>query len=287
MKKMLTILLAGLVSVHASAESPDNLVMVPGGNFKNTKSSYYGKGITVSDFYIGKYEVTQKEWMEVMGSAPSKFKGNDLPVECVSWYDCIEYCNNRSKKTGLIPYYTIDKSKKDPTNEHPGDPLKWIVTTNADANGYRLPTEPEWEYASGGGQLSKNYTYSGSDDPDKVAWYWINSGDQRQKEPWLESILISNHCRTRPVGSKAPNELGLYDMSGNVREWCWDWARNNNDDSNALPAKPDAHGIYRVWRGACWMSGEEYCASSYRDGYKPYGKASDQGFRVCRSAKSK
>jgi sulfatase modifying factor 1 len=174
-----TLLLAG--SAHAQ-RMPANLVLVKGGTFKNSKSNYYGKKVTLSSFYIGKYDVTQREWVDVMGSNPSQFKGDYLPVEMVNWYDCVEYCNQRSAKEGLSPYYNIDKLNKDPNNERDPqfdgdlDTVKWTVTINAGANGYRLPTEAEWEYAADGGQLSKSYTYSGSNDIEKVAWYWKNSG---------------------------------------------------------------------------------------------------------------
>lgn len=113
MKKLFCFLLVNLVTVLAWAQKPaDDLVFVEGGVFKNTKSNYAGKNRVVPGFYLGKYEVTQKEWKAVMGSNPSKFEGDDLPVETVSWYDCVEYCNARSLKEGLKPYYTIEKDKK-------------------------------------------------------------------------------------------------------------------------------------------------------------------------------
>src|SRR5262245_13337469 len=165
-----------MIAISASAQkTPDNLVLIKGGTFVNKKSTNY-LGKTIPSFYIGKYEVTQKEWTEVMGNNPSQFKGDNLPVETVSWYDCVEYCNQRSIKEGLKPFYNIDRTNKDPNNQTVVDEIKWIVTTNAAANGYRLPTEAEWEYAAGGGEQSKSYTYSGGDDVDKAAWYWRNSG---------------------------------------------------------------------------------------------------------------
>src|SRR5437870_3883950 len=108
MRKLFLSLLAVMVVVTAwSQKKPDPLVFVEGGTFKNTKASFYGRSIAVSNFYIGKFEVTQKEWTEVMGSNPSQFKGDALPVETVSWYDSVEYCNQRSLKEGLKPYYNI------------------------------------------------------------------------------------------------------------------------------------------------------------------------------------
>ncbi|MGA2092827.1 MAG: SUMF1/EgtB/PvdO family nonheme iron enzyme [Sedimentisphaerales bacterium] len=252
-------------------EKPDNLVFVLGGTFKNTESNYYGK--SVASFYIDKFEVTQKEWIEVMGSNPSKFKGDNLPVEMVSWYDCVEYCNKRSIKGGLKPYYNIDKNKKDPNNRNDTNDIKWTVTVNAGANGYRLPTEAEWEYAAGGGLNSGNYTYSGSDSLDEVAWYWKNSGDKYLTGFWFRSVIENNNNQTKPVGGKESNELGLYDMSGNVREWCWDWHQSSGPD--------DPQG--RVWKGGGWLGVEFPCEPSFRATWEANSKSSDTGFRVCRS----
>jgi len=260
--------------------------LVKGGTFKNTKSNYYGKGVTISDFYIGKYAVTQKEWVEVMGSNPSKFKGDNLPVETVSWYDAIEYCNKRSIKEGLRPYYNIDKNKKDPNNKPDPefgdlDTTKWTITINAGAHGYRLPTEAEWEYAAGGGQLSRSYAYSGSDDIEEVAWYWRNSGDTNLLGVWNWPAIEQNHDKTQPVGGKEPNELGLYDMSGNVREWCWDWF--GDLETNVTNPPGSQSGFRRVWKGGGWM-GAAFCAeSAFRSGLAANGTGPDQGFRVCRN----
>ncbi|WP_277406445.1 formylglycine-generating enzyme family protein [Lacrimispora xylanisolvens] len=117
-----------------------------------------GEAPAIEDFYIGKYEVTQEEWTKVMGSNPSAFKGNNLPVDSVSWYDSIEYCNRRSEKEGLIPYYKIEKQNPDPENICDHDDIRWTVTTVEGANGYRLPTEAEWTYAAGGG-IKKSGVY--------------------------------------------------------------------------------------------------------------------------------
>jgi len=258
-----------VVSV-CSQEKP--FVLVKGGTFKNTKSNYYGKSVTISNFYIGKYEVTQKEWIEVMDSNPSKFKGDNLPVGMVSWYDCVEYCNKRSIKEGLKPYYNIDKNKKDPNNENDIDDIKWTVTINTGANGYRLPREAEWEYATGGGRRSKSYTYSGSNDVDKVAWYWRNSGDEYLTGVWNYPVIENNNNKTKSIGVKKPNELGLYDMSGNVREWCWEWYGELESNSGSL----------RVWRGGGWLGADYCCESSFRGSYEANSKGPDQGLRVCR-----
>lgn len=256
----------------------DDLVLVNGGAFVNTRSNFHGKGTRVADFYIGKHEVTQKEWSEVMGANPSQFKGENSPVETVSWYDCVGYCNKRSLKEGLKPYYNIDKTRKDPQNQFTEDGVKWLVTINPEADGYRLPTEAEWEYAAGGGQASKSYTYSGGDDIDKVAWYWQNSGDVKLGGFWSSAAVRGNHSTTKAVGRKDANELGIHDMSGNVREWCWD-SQTYVDKNGPVEERV----FYRVLKGGGWLGGDFCCASSYRGGDTASSRNEDTGFRVCRN----
>ncbi|MBP7564356.1 MAG: formylglycine-generating enzyme family protein, partial [Candidatus Cloacimonetes bacterium] len=143
-------------------------VLVKGGTFKmgSTNGDSDEKpvhSVTVSSFYIGKYEVTQAEWEAVMGYNPSSFKGDNRPVEQITWYQTIEFCNKLSQKEGLTPAYTINGTS---------------VSCNWQANGYRLPTEAEWEFAARGGNLSKGYTYSASNNLDAVGWYDSNSGNE-------------------------------------------------------------------------------------------------------------
>ncbi|MEK8207204.1 SUMF1/EgtB/PvdO family nonheme iron enzyme [Paenibacillus sp. FSL L8-0696] len=273
MRKLLISLLIVVAISACSQEKPeqkDTYVLVKGGNFINTNSNY--KSTTISNFYIGQYEVTQKEWVEIMGSNPSAFKDDNLPVEMVNWYDVIDYCNKRSIKEGLKPYYNIDKNKKDPNNKSNNDTLKWTVTLNAGANGYRLPTEAEWEYAAGGGQLSKSYTYSGSNKADEVAWYWQNAGEKFLSGDWNWPIIENNHNKTKSIGGKKPNELGLYDMSGNVREWCWNWYGDIDSKS----------GSFRVVKGGGWIGGINNNEISFRGKFEANGMGPDQGFRVIR-----
>ena len=281
MRKLLISFFTAILAASSWAQKPsDNLVLIAGGTFKNPKSNYSGKNVTLASFFMGKYEVTQKEWSEVMGTNPSKFRGDNLPVEMVSWYDCIEYCNQRSLREGLKSYYHIDKKNNDPKNQTIIDEIKWTVTIDAGANGYRLPTEAEWEYAASGGQLSKGFTFSGSDEIDKVAWYWQNAGDKFLTGQWHWPTIEKNNTKTKAIGGKAPNELGLYDMSGNVREWCWDWFGALSDDGIAPAGSSSESG--RVWKGGGWIGGDFCCASSFRAGLEANGSGPDQGLRVCR-----
>ncbi|MCL2253984.1 MAG: formylglycine-generating enzyme family protein [Lachnospiraceae bacterium] len=283
MKKLLLTLFALIAILTSSAcsqgseVSPDGFILIKGGSFVNESSNLYGQDVIISDFYIGRFEVTQKEWLEVMDSNPSIFPGDDRPVENVTWYECIEYCNKRSEKEGLEPYYHIDKETIDENNLDEDDDRKWIVTINEGANGYRLPLEVEWEYAASGGRESKSYLYSGSNDVDEVAWHFSNSGDEYLDSFWVRDAIESNNLQTHPVGRKKSNELGLYDMSGNVREWCWDWY---GDATNSL------NGDERVWRGGGWMGDSDFCRINFRGSMQPsYSDrypAPDQGFRLCR-----
>lgn len=276
MKKLFLILIMFLPLLSACSDKKSGeFILVKGGSFANTNSNYYGKIITIADFYIGKYEVTQKEWTQVMGSNPSVFKGDDLPVDTVSWYDCVEYCNKRSIKEGLEPYYSIDKEKEDPDNKSDYDNIKWTVTGKEGADGYRLPAEAEWEYAAGGGQLSENTIYSGSNHADDAGWYWRNAGDKYLTGDWNWNKIEENKNRTKPVGDKKPNELGLYDMSGNVREWCFDWYKDLDTSSG--------NAARRVWKGGGWMGDVSCCELSYRGKFEANGRGADQGLRVCKN----
>ncbi|MDP3115259.1 MAG: formylglycine-generating enzyme family protein, partial [Candidatus Cloacimonadaceae bacterium] len=217
--------------------------------------------VTVSSFYSGKYEVTQKEWRDVMGTNPSYFEGDNLPVEQVSWYDAIDYCNKRSLKEGLKPCYSIGGNTK---------PSSWSSGTIAcdwTANGFRLPTEAEWEYAARGGNRSKGYKYSGSNDINTVAWYNGNSGS-----------------RTKDVGTKTANELGIYDMTGNVWEWCWDWYDEEYyGKSPSSDPRGASSGDYRVLRGGSWATGDVGCRVAIRFLGPGLGRNDGLGFRVFRA----
>jgi formylglycine-generating enzyme required for sulfatase activity len=251
-------------SVSAYTGLHPNLVLVEGGTFNNGTSD-----ITISDFYVEKYEVTQSQYQALMGENPSISLyglGDNYPVYYVSWYKVLAYCNLRSIQEGLTPCYSYYWMGTNPADW----PTEWSVDNhnlmycNWDADGYRLPTEMEWMFAAKGGNLSNDYTYAGSNTISGVAWYYNNSGNA-----------------AHPIGTKSANELGLYDMSGNVRKWVWDKygaysVSNETNPTGALSSNT------RVQRGGSFALGQAYCTISSRLSDYPANGTYDLGFRVCR-----
>ena len=219
------------------------MVFVQGGTFWMGCTGEQGKdcdkdekpqhSVTLSDFYIGKYEVTQAQWIATMGENTSKFKGDNFPVERVSWKDVQEFLRRLNAATGKQ---------------------------------YRLPTEAEWEYASRGGNKNQGYMYSGSNNLTDVAWYRDNSGST-----------------THPVGTKQANELGIYDMSGNVWEWCSDWYGSYTSTAKTNPTGPSS-GSYRVSRGGSWVNFARDVRVSIRNYGTPDYRDYFIGFRLACSS---
>jgi len=203
-----------LVTVNLHPAEPE-MVFVEGGTFMmgcndSICNSFYipRHQVTLSSFYIAKYPVTQKQWMALMGENPSVYKGDDMPVNNITWHKTQYFINYLNEITG---------------------------------KNYRLPTEAEWEFAARGGNKSEGYRYSGSDNLDEVAWFLDNS-----------------EGKLHPVGKKKPNELGIYDMSGNIREWCSDWHDYYLDIPQINPTGPEK-GRYHLTRGGYFNTNNHFC----------------------------
>ena len=281
---------SNVAGITVAYQATKDMVWVAGGSFQigqngngNSDNVTPIHTVTLSGFYIGKYEVTQAQYQAVMGTNPSNFtSGADAgetqsrrPVEMVSWYDALVFCNKLSMSEGLSPAYRINGST---------DPAAWgtvPASSNATWNavevvsgstGYRLPTEAQWEYAAKGGPLAGNpyKIYSGSDDANTVAWYSGKTG-------------TPTNSKTHEVGRLVPNELGIYDMSGNVYEWCWDWYGTYPSEAQTDPVGASS-GSARVRRGGGWNGSATGARSSERYGDNPINRGDRFGFRLLRPA---
>jgi len=238
------------------------MVAVKGGTFKMGAQTTFYKGdnydldadrdespiieVGINEFYIGKYEVTQELWAVVMEKNPPELIDDDYPVNYIDIYEAMDFCNRLSVKCGKTPCYL--KSN--------------MIKIDKNANGFRLPTEEQWEYAARGGVERNSYKYSGDDDLEKVGWFSDNSGN-----------------KIHQVGMKAPNEIGLYDMSGNVKEWS-ESKQNNYDYYNTKYYNNTSSSSGRVVRGGGFKSKKQECRVSKRETISTYKKSADVGFRV-------
>jgi len=256
----LLVMSIGLPAVYAASQ---NLVLVEGGSFYMgdkpscaIRSEQLVRQVTVNSFYINKYEVTFEEYDEFCHDTgrnkPKDFNwGRGLqPVVGVTWYDAVQYCNWLSRKERITPAYSEQDNS---------------IICDFNTSGYRLPTEAEWEYAAKGGMQSHGYKYSGSNDMSEVAWYKYNS------------------ChRTQPIGQKRPNELGVYDMSGNAWEWCWDWYDRNYYAHGDNPTGPLSGSFHSIRGGDMNFYA---CGLDYRFNYAVSSRITYIGFRLARSVK--
>ena len=260
----------GPVAPNGNGYDQKKMALIPAGSFRmgnitdhpdgaNREKPVHEVSIT-RPFLMGRTEVTQAQYEAVMGSNPSYFKGPDMPVERVSWYDAVEFCNELSRQEGLDPCYSGSGAS---------------ILCDFTANGYRLPTEAEWEYACRAGMETDfhtgNMTHSDTSplDPalDRAGWYYGNSGGS-----------------THPVGEKEANAYGLYDMHGNVWEWCWDWnAVDYYASSPAEDPRGPVSGSHRVLRGGSWGYNARICRSAFRGFNNPDYLNLDIGFRLVRT----
>ena len=213
----------------------------------------------IFDLEVCRYQTTQKMWLEVMENNPSKFKGIYKPVDTVTWWQALEFCNKLSEKYNLEPVYDLSKKRILMINQLGEEKASPDIADFKKTEGFRLPTEFEWEWFARGGQIAIDegtfsYKYSGSDNVDKVAWYDKNSNGESQD-----------------VGSKNPNQLGLFDCSGNVWEWCF----NKNESTK--------NNNYRRIKGGSWFSEASWCSISPRFYYNSIYSCSDIGFRIVRT----
>ena len=274
--KVMGAVIAAQLSVAAAAELNDGLVLLPGGTVtigspdseRQRQADETQHQVTLSAFYVDLHEVTQQDYQAVMGTNPSHFRGDNLPVEQVTWYDAIMYCNALSEKRGLTPVYEIDGT---------------TVTWNRAADGYRLLTEAEWEYAARAGTttvFSAGDHITADDANFEGSYpYLIEENYVHHTNPNV--VTSRNRGETMAVDSLAPNDFGLFHMEGNVSEWCFDYYGQYAAGDN--PTGPSS-GSLRVNRGGGWNDFAKQLRSAYRSATTPDTIEQNLGFRIARNA---
>lgn len=262
----------------AEQDIPEEFVLIKGGSFQMgspdsepwRSEDELQHTVTVSDFYMSKYELTQKEYEDITGNNPSNFSGENLPVENISWLDAVAYCNARSEKEGLTPVYTID-----------GQNVSW----DKSADGYRLPTEAEWEYACRAGTTTPFYMESSPSDKDANYYghYPYEIEDNYFSQGNLEVKPGEYRETTVSVDSFSENPYGLYNMHGNVSEWVWDYYGAYSTDSQTDPTGPET-GTLRVYRGGGWNDFAKNMRSAYRATLEQDHGSFNIGIRLVRNA---
>lgn len=274
--KVMGAVMAAQLSVAAAAELNDGLVLLPGGTVtigspdseRQRQADETQHQVTLSAFYVDPHEVTQQDYQAVMGTNPSHFQGNNLPVEQVTWYDAINYCNKLSEAKGLTPVYQIDGT---------------TVTWNRAADGYRLLTEAEWEYAARAGTTTvfSASDYITADDANFEGSYPYLIEENYVHHTNPDVVTSRNRGETMAVDSLAPNDFGLFHMEGNVSEWCFDYYGSYAAGDN--PTGPSS-GSLRVNRGGGWNDFAKQLRSAYRSATTPDTIEQNLGFRIARNA---
>ena len=277
--KIFILVLSLLTLITSSAQAEEQFVLIKGGSFKmGSPESENWRGndeiqheVTVGDFYISRYEVTQGEYKNLMNQNPSNFQGdNDLPVENISWLDAVKFCNAKSEKENLTPVYKIEGNR---------------VTWNTNADGYRLPTEAEWEYACRAGTTTPFNTENSISASE--ANYYGHYPYEIEENYFSQGKLTTKpgiyRGETLTVGSFKPNKFGLYDMHGNVAEWCWDIYAPYDLNKVVNPVGP-SEGTRRVNRGGAWNDFAKNLRSAYRAATPQENSSFNIGFRLTRGA---
>jgi formylglycine-generating enzyme required for sulfatase activity len=262
MKRLITsalILLCLAAAVFAQNAARPVMVPVRGGTFfmgsNENRVTEKVHEVTVRPFLMSETGVTQELYAQVMNENPSVFKGEDFPVDSVSWFDAVRFCNALSARSGLPPAYVIDGNN---------------VTWDRESKGFRLPTEAEWEFAARGG------IHGASGPQDKVFFSGGDAAANPQDYCWF---AVNSKTSSRAVKGKLPNQLGLYDMSGNVWEWCWDWYADYPDGPVSDYTGP-ATGNHRVYRGGSFFNNQAQLRAAFRIWDPPSAKANSRGFRI-------